>query len=185
MGLRWQSQAVQLLLLLIVIVAVIARVVPLEMQKRIVNEAIQQKNIDRLVSYCAVYLAAFVTSSGLKFFINALQTVIGQNSLADMRKQLYSHILKLPQGFFRKTQSGLIVSSMTTELATAGGFVGMAVAVPLTNLLTLLAFAGYLFWLNPLLAAVSFSIYRAVLLLIPKLQKRVNHYFFIGRVSGP
>ena len=69
----------QLLLLLIVVVAVIARVVPLEMQKRIVNEAIQQKNIDRLVSYCAVYLAAFVTASGLKFFINTLQTVIGQN----------------------------------------------------------------------------------------------------------
>ncbi|MGW8187818.1 MAG: ABC transporter ATP-binding protein, partial [Desulfobacterales bacterium] len=166
----------QVLLFLIVVVAVFARVVPLEMQKRIINDAIQQKNIDRLFTYCAVYLAAFVTASGLKFFINTLQTVIGQNTLAGMRQQLYSHILKLPQGFFRKTQSGLIVSSMTTELATAGEFVGMAVAVPLANSLTLLAFAGYLFWLNPLLAAVSFSIYPAVLFLVPKLQKRVNHY---------
>ena len=165
-----------LLLLVTVIVTVAARVVPLEMQKRIVNEAIQQKNIDLLVAYCAVYLAAFLTASGLKFLINVLQTVIGQNSLAEMRRQLYDHILKLPQAFFRKTQSGLIVSSMTTELATAGGFVGMAVAVPLANLLTLAAFAGYLFWLNPLLAAVSFSIYPAVLFLVPKLQKRVNHY---------
>jgi ABC-type multidrug transport system fused ATPase/permease subunit len=165
-----------LLLLITVIVTVAARVVPLEMQKRIVNEALQQKNIDLLVTYCAVYLAAFLTASGLKFLINVLQTVIGQNSLAEMRRQLYDHILKLPQAFFRKTQSGLIVSSMTTELATAGGFVGMAVAVPLANLLTLAAFAGYLFWLNPLLAAVSFSIYPAVLFLVPKLQKRVNHY---------
>jgi ABC-type multidrug transport system fused ATPase/permease subunit len=165
-----------LLLLVTVIVTVAARVVPLEMQKRIVNEAIQQKNIDLLVAYCAVYLCAFLTASGLKFLINVLQTVIGQNSLAEMRRQLYDHILKLPQAFFRKTQSGLIVSSMTTELATAGGFVGMAVAVPLANLLTLAAFAGYLFWLNPLLAAVSFSIYPAVLFLVPKLQKRVNHY---------
>ncbi len=65
---------------------------------------------------------------------------------------------------------------MTAELAAAAGFVGMAVAVPLVNLLTLLAFAGYLFWLNPLLAAVSFSIYPAVLFLVPMLQKRVNHY---------
>lgn len=146
------------------------------MQKRIVNEALQQKNIDLLVTYSAVYLGAFLTASGLKFLINVLQTVIGQNALADMRRQLYDHILKLPQAFFRTTQSGLIVSSMTTELATAGGFVGMAVAVPLANLLTLAAFAGYLFWLNPLLAAVSFSIYPAVLFLVPKLQKRVNHY---------
>jgi uncharacterized membrane protein len=63
-----------LLLLITVIVTVAARVVPLEMQKRIVNEALQQKNIDLLVTYCAVYLAAFLTASGLKFLINVLQT---------------------------------------------------------------------------------------------------------------
>ena len=166
----------QLVLLLVVIVAVIARVVPLEMQKRIVNEAIKLKKVDLLTLYCGIYLAAFATASGLKFGINALQSVIGQNTLAEMRRQLYGHILTLPQSFFRKTQSGLIVSSMTSELATAGDFVGMAVAVPLSNVLTLLAFAGYLFWLNPLLAAVSFSIYPAVLLIVPPLQKRVNHY---------
>lgn len=166
----------QLLLLLIIIVAVVARVVPLEMQKRIVNEAIKLKNVDLLVLYCGIYLAAFVTASGLKFGINALQSIIGQNTLAEMRRHLYSHILTLPQSFFRKTQSGLIVSSMTSELATAGDFVGMAIAVPLSNVLTLLAFAGYLLWLNPLLAAVSFSIYPAVLLVVPPLQKRVNRY---------
>ena len=166
----------QLLLLLTVIVAVVARVLPLEMQKRIVNEAIQNKNIDLLMTYSAVYLAAFITAGGLKFLINALQTVIGQNSLSEMRRQLYGHILKLPLGFFRKTQSGLIVSSMVTELATAGDFVGMAVAIPLANLMTLTAFAVYLFWLNPLLAAVSFSMYPAVIFLVPKLQKRVNQY---------
>jgi ABC-type multidrug transport system fused ATPase/permease subunit len=166
----------QLLLLFIVIIAVLARVVPLEMQKRIVNEAIGQKSVDLLVLYCSIYLSAFVTASGLKFFINALQSIIGQNTLAEMRRQLYDHILTLPQRFFRRTQSGLIVSSMTTELATAGDFIGMAVAVPLANLLTLLAFAVYLVWLNPLLAAVSFSIYPAVLFLVPRLQKRVNHF---------
>lgn len=166
----------QLLLLLTVAVAVIARVVPLEMQKRIVDEAIASRRIDLLATYSAIYLAAFVTASGLKYFINLLQTVIGQNSLADMRRQLYDHILRLPQGFFRRTQSGLIVSSLVTELATAGDFVGMALAIPVANVLTLAAFAVYLFWLNPLLAAVSFSIYPLVLFLVPKLQKRVNHY---------
>ena len=40
----------------------------------------------------------------------------------------------------------------------------------------LFAFAGYLLWLNPLLAAVTLSIYPVVLLLVPVLQKRVNIY---------
>jgi ABC-type multidrug transport system fused ATPase/permease subunit len=50
----------------------------------------------------------------------------------------------------------------------------MSVAVPVTNILTLLAFAGYLFWLNPLLAGVSLSIYPLVMIILPHLQKRAN-----------
>jgi hypothetical protein len=34
------------------------------------------------------------------------------------------------------------------ELSASGNFVGMAVAIPLSNILTLLAFAVYLIWLN-------------------------------------
>jgi len=166
----------QLLLVGIVVITVFARVLPLEMQKRIVNEAIKLSNFDLLMLYSGIYLAAFITASGLKFAINALQTVIGQRTLAVMRKRLFSHLLQLPYGFFRNTQSGMVVSALVTELATAGDFIGMAVAIPVTNLLTLAAFAGYLFWLNPLLAAVSFSIYPIVLILVPILQKRVDRY---------
>ena len=91
-----------------------------------------------------------------------------------MRKELYHHILTLPLGFFRKTQPGLVVASLITELATSGTFVGMAIAVPVTNILTLLAFAGYLLWLNPLLALISLSIYPLVLFLVPLVQRKVN-----------
>jgi ABC-type multidrug transport system fused ATPase/permease subunit len=112
----------------------------------------------------------------MKYLINSLQTVIGQRTVADMRKELYQHAITLPLNFYRKTQPGLVVAAMTTELATAGDFVGMAVAVPATNLLMLLAFAGYLLWLNPLLAVITLSVYPVVLLLVPLLQKRVNIY---------
>jgi ABC-type multidrug transport system fused ATPase/permease subunit len=67
-----------------------------------------------------------------------------------------------------------VVNALSSELTLPGNFVGMAVASPVTNVLTLLAFAGFLFWLNPLLAAVSLSIYPIVLFLIPLLQKGVN-----------
>ena len=50
----------------------------------------------------------------------------------------------------------------------------MSIAAPVTNLLTLLAFAGYLFWLNWVLALVSLSIYPIVVFLLPILQRRVN-----------
>ena len=164
----------QVSLLIIIVVMVFARVLPLEMQKRIVNEAINLRDIDLLLLYCGVYLVAVIFFSGLKYLTNLLQTLITQRATANMRKALYHHILTLPLGFFRNTQPGSVVNSLVTELAMPGNFVGMAVSAPVTNILTLVAFAVYLFWLNPLLAGVSLSIYPIVVFLVPVLQRGVN-----------
>ncbi|MBW2409131.1 MAG: ABC transporter ATP-binding protein, partial [Deltaproteobacteria bacterium] len=164
----------QILLLFIIAVMVVARVLPLEMQKRIVNEAIKLRSIDLLLTYCGIYLGAVIFFSALKYLINVIQTLITQRTTARMRKELYHHILTLPLNFFRKTQPGMVVNALTTELTLPGNFVGMAVAAPVANILTLLAFAVYLFLLNWLLALVSLSIYPIVVFLIPLLQKGVN-----------
>ena len=164
----------KIILLLTILVSVLTRVFPLEMQKRIVNQAINLKAIDLLLLYCGLYLAAVLTNSALKYLISVLQTIIGQRAAAGMRKELYRHTLNLPLRFFRKTQPGMVVQSFATELATAGDFVGMAVAIPVTSVLTLIAFAVYLLWLNPLLAVVSFAVYPLDVFLITWLQKRSN-----------
>jgi ABC-type multidrug transport system fused ATPase/permease subunit len=168
------SLTLQIFLLITIITTVFARVFPIEMQKRIVNQAIKLKTVELLVIYCGLYLAAVIIAGGLKYLISYLQTIIGQQAVNDMRKDLYRHILTLPMGFFRKTQPGMVVQSLVTELATAGDFVGMAIAIPVTSLLTLIAFALYLLWLNPLLAIVSFSIYPLALIVLPWLQKKAN-----------
>ena len=129
----------QLILLVIIILVVFARVVPLEMQKRIINDSIALKNIDGLMIYCGIYLFAITAASALKLAINYLQAIIGERAMNRMRKSLYQHILTLPLGFFRTTQPGMVVSALMTELSTAGTFAGEAFAVPVTNILTLLA----------------------------------------------
>ena len=164
----------QVLLLLIIVVMVFARVLPLDMQRRIVNEAINLGSIELLFRYCGVYLAAVVFSSALKYLISIIQTLITQRTTANMRKDLYHHILTLPLNFFRRTQPGMVVNALTTELALPGNFVGMAISAPVTNVLTLLSFAVYLLMLNWLLALVSLSIYPIVVFIVPLLQKGVN-----------
>jgi len=153
---------------------VVVRVFPLEMQKRIVNEAIILKKFDLLLIYCLGYLVAVAAASALKYLSIIIQTQISQKAMADMRNNLYSHIITLPLDFFRKTQPGLVVNSLVSELNVPSNFVGMAIAIPMINILTLLAFAGYLFYLNPLLAVISFSIYPVIIFLVPILQKRAN-----------
>lgn len=168
------SVKLQLLLLIVIVVTVGARVFPLEMQKKIVNKAIAFRKLDLLFMYCWLYLAAVVLAGGLKYVSAVLQTYIGQEALSRIRKELYAHILTLPLNFFRKASSGMIVSALVTEVATAGEFVGQAVAIPLTNVLTLVAFATYMVYLNPLMALLSFVTYPIVIFVVPKLQARSN-----------
>ena len=164
----------QLSLLGIIAITVAVRVLPLEMQKRIVNEAINLGKIDLLMTYCGYYLVAVMLANVLKYAVNVLETLIAQRTTARMRTDLYQHILRLPMGFFRNTQPGFVVNALVSELTLPGNFAGTAVSAPVINILTLLAFAGYLFMQNPLLAGVSFSIYPIIVLLVPLLQKRAN-----------
>jgi ABC-type bacteriocin/lantibiotic exporter with double-glycine peptidase domain len=166
---RWQ-----LLLVLLVVLTVGIRVAPLELQKRIVNQAIGLGDMDLLVFYCLLFLGSVLTASTLKFCINLLQAYIGQRTLKRMRTSLYEHILSLPLSFFRTIQPGQVINSLINELASISGFIGSAVSVPLINVCTLLAMGGYLFYLNPLLAGLSFVIYPLQIVVVPRLQKRAN-----------
>lgn len=164
----------QLLLLFIILLVVVARVLPLEMQKRIINDSIALRKFDNLILYSCIYLAAVAAASGLKLAINYIQTIIGEKAMVEMRRELYRHIVTLPLSFFRKTQPGMVVSSLVTELSTAGAFAGMALSVPVTNILTLLALGVYLLWLNPKLAMATLGIYPFIVFVLPRMQKKAN-----------
>jgi len=163
-------------LLLIIIASLFFRVFPLEMQKRIVNEAIHLRDEQLLFLYCALYIGAVTLASLSKYIINILQTIIGQKILVTMRNELYQHILQLPLQFYRKMQPGTVISAMTAELNAIGFFLGGALTIPITSVLTFLVFLGYMFSLSPLLALLSITVYPFELVVIPLLQRRYNRY---------
>ena len=167
-------RGLQLLLLGLIVLTIFFRVFPLEMQKRIVNEAIRFRKLEVLLLYCGLYLAAVVLAGALKYLINTVQGYIGQKILYEMRSQLYEHILQLPMPFFRKTPPGMVISFLTSELSAVGDFLGSGLTVPAINILSLLSFIGYMFYLNPLLALLSICVYPIEIIIVPLIQKRLN-----------
>jgi putative ABC transport system ATP-binding protein len=71
-------------------------------------------------------------------------------------------------------QPGTVISAMTAELNAIGYFLGGALAIPLTSLLTFVVFLGYMFVLSPPLALMTLALYPFEIFLIPMLQKRYN-----------
>jgi len=144
------------------------------MQRRIINEAIYLKDIELLYLYCGLYIGAVVIAGLLKYVINVLQVYIGQKILVEMRQELYNHVLQLPLQFYRKMQPGTVVSAMTAELNAIGFFLGGAIAIPITSVLTFIVFLAFMVNLNPLLALLSMVVYPFELVVIPYLQKKYN-----------
>lgn len=162
------------LLLGAILFSVFFRVLPLEMQKRIVNQAISLGRQDLLILYSAYYLAAVLLSALLKFFINKLSAWMGQKILAAMRTDLYRHILTLPIEYFRRTGPGAAITSLTSELNTIGFFLGGAIAIPVTSGLLLVVLVGYMIWLEPLLGFIALAVYPVEIVVVPILQRRYN-----------
>ena len=166
----------QLAIFCVILLSVAMQVLPLELQKRIVNVAIRTGDMGLLITYATLFFIAFVLFSLLKFTVNLMQARLGQAILCDIRCQLHAHILKLPLGFFRTHPAGTVINSLSGELSEVGHFIGGAITVPFTIILTLLAFGGYMIYLDPLLAGISLSIYPIEIILIPRIQKRYNRY---------
>lgn len=164
----------QALLFVFILAGLFFRVIPLEMQKRIVNNAIKLQDVELLFLYCGIYFGSVILAGTTKYVINVMQMVIGQKILIELRTELYRHILQLPLQFYRNMQPGTVISAMTAELNAIGYFLGGAIAIPLTSLLTFIVFLGYMFMLSPLLALLTIGLYPFEAILIPLLQKRYN-----------
>ncbi len=161
----------QLIVVGIIFVTVAMRVLPLEMQKRIINEAIGMKDLPALYRYCALYIGAVTMAGILKFIINLMQVHIGEKTLKTVRERLYEHLLSLPIQFYRRTSPGNVISYIITEFIPVATFIGQAVAVPAVNVLTFLAMAGYMIHLNPTIGIISITIYPIEIIILPRIQK--------------
>ncbi len=169
-------RGLQFVLLLIILISLFFRVYPLEMQRQIINVAINLKMIDKLYLYCGLYMGAVLVAGLLKYLTNTMQAILGEKILVGMRQEIYQHVLQLPLPFFHRTQTGTIISSVTAELNAISNFLGSALAVPIAAFLTFLTFLGFMFYLNPTLGLLSMIIYPFELTVIPLLQRWFNKY---------
>ena len=169
-----RCRGLQLFLLAIILVSVFLRVVPLELQKRIVNEAISERDEHLLLYYCGLYISAVVLAGLSKYLINMLQVIIGQKILIGLRTGLYMHVLHLPLQRYRGLRPGSVISAISGELNAIGAFLGQAMAVPLTSIFTYVVVFSYIFSLNQMLTLITIAVYPFELIVIPLLQKRFN-----------
>jgi ATP-binding cassette subfamily B protein len=101
-------------------------------------------------------------------------TWIGERVVADIRKAVYGHVMKLSPAFFETTRSGEVLSRLTTDTELIQTLVGSSISVALRNILLFVGSAGLLIVTSPRLTLLVALVIPLVVLPIIVLGRRLR-----------
>jgi ATP-binding cassette subfamily B protein len=101
-------------------------------------------------------------------------TWLGERVVADIRKAVYGHVLRLSPAFFEATRTGEVLSRLTTDTELIQALVGSSVSVALRNLLLFLGSAALLVVTSPHLTLLVALVIPLVVLPIVVLGRRLR-----------
>jgi len=87
-----------------------------------------------------------------------LLTAVGERSLADMRKDVYSKLLTMPMSFFTEKRVGELSNRISSDLSQIQDAISFTLAEFLRGVFTLVIGLFFIFWISPKLALVMLSV---------------------------
>jgi len=116
-------------------------------------------------------IALLAAASALRFYF---VTKLGERVVADVRKALYAHVLKLDQAFFLDTRTGEVLSRLTTDITIIENLVGTTMSLSLRNLLGLIGALALMLVVSPSLTLFVVVLVPVVLAPMFMLGRRVR-----------
>ena len=148
--------------------------VMLDLQKRIINQAIGQRNFDALLWLCGGFLGAVLLNGALKYVKQNIEGYISETMLRDLRGELYNRILRFPLPHLKNTSTGQLVAMILGEVEDLGGYFGLALSTPAFHGAMLVGTFGFMVYANPWMALVSMVLFPIQMFFIRRLQRKVT-----------
>ena len=108
--------------------------------------------IDRAFLLLFAVAAALALATAARFYFVSL---LGERVVADLRRQLYAHLVGLDAGFHDRTRSGELVSRLIADAELLRSVVGSSMSVALRSSVTVIGGRAMLFVTSPRLAAFA------------------------------
>jgi putative ABC transport system ATP-binding protein len=146
----------------------------LDLQKRIINQAIGRRNFEALLWLCGAFLGAVILNGALKYVKQNLEGYVSETMLRDLRGELYNRILRFPLPYLKSTSTAQLVAMILGEVEDLGGYFGVALSTPAFHGAMLVGTFGYMVYANPWLALVAMVLFPVQMIFIRQLQRKVT-----------
>lgn len=149
--------AVFLVLLVLPLIAV-CRLAQPWIIKLAIDNYILPKKMEGLEWIAVFFLLILLAESLLSYLEVYLLQTVGQRVMSDMRRDLYSHVMRLPVSWFDRTPTGSMVTRLTSDIEVLGEMFASGVITIVGDILLLVGIISVMLWMNVKLSLVTFSI---------------------------
>ncbi|MBB4366338.1 ATP-binding cassette subfamily B protein [Bradyrhizobium sp. CIR18] len=120
--------------------------------RRMIDFGLTPEGIELINSYFSVMLAVvgvLALASAARYY---LVMTIGERIVADLRRDVFAHLLSLSPAFFDSARSGELISRLTADTTQLKSAVGASVSIALRNLMMFLGAAAMMVITSPKLS---------------------------------
>ena len=103
-----------------------------------------------------------------------LSTNVGQWVLHDLRQRLYFHIQRLSLAYHDQTQTGDLISRVTSDIASVQSFISSQLLDALIDGLTLVGMVGVMFYINWRFTLIALSVTPVLLAVVYKYTRSIK-----------
>ena len=116
------------------VAAITTLVVPIAV-RRIIDFGFSPEGIALINSYFSVMIAVVALLAGASASRYYLVMTIGERIVADLRRDVFAHLMSLSPAFFDSARSGELISRLTADTTQLKSAVGASVSIALRNLM--------------------------------------------------
>ena len=165
------------------LISVIGMVYPI-VTRNMLNDYIPNKLYRAIVIAGIIVLILYVLRMLLRYFVQYYGHVIGVNMQAQMRRDLFGHLQKLPFSFYDEHETGRIMSRMTSDLFEISELAHHGPENLLTSSVMIVLSFGYLCSINVWLTLIVFAIVPILVWVSMHYRKRMRKAFEDRRKSN-
>jgi ABC-type multidrug transport system fused ATPase/permease subunit len=149
-------------------------VVPLELQRRVVNDIAKHRPYAAVLLLCAAYLGAVAFQGAAKLCLNIYRAWIGERARRYLRRRIHAMVgTTRPEAASPEAQ-GTAVSMLVAEVEPVGGFIGSSLSEPLLQTGILLTVIAYITHIDPWMGGAALMLFLPQLVFVPLMQGAMN-----------
>ena len=108
--------------------------------------------------FSLLFLATLILSFSFQYGQVRIMQSVGQQTMYDLRKQIFGHLQRLPMGFFDRTPVGRLVTRVTTDVDALNDLFAAGVVAMVNDFFFLVAAVAWMLNLNWKLAFAAFAV---------------------------